>query len=518
MGFCQSRAASDLGAPSREPTGAKPRKWRPRPFRGLARIGTATDEVLLVTKPPQKESELSSGQTVEQRLVLSVFDEMDRVSRLRLYGVIPEDVEQKLVETPAPSLQHFGLSGVLTPGKSRARDPMPLLFAGQHPKLTSLAIAFFSQFGENNFTDLRKLILLRQNFTSAGMLSTAKLLSSCTDLQDLTLTQVSLQSDAFDPTLTPSEVHLPRLRHLRFNGTAVDHVIKLLHWLRVDGSQPLALSIEAFGKQKAWHEPIQRISDVLKVDPYGILGRTTQLQVTMVPHIGSAQPECSLVFAGPEHLLSFLRFAAPDWGKLSTVLRVPMAASHIDDLWIDCSKVGNSDASDARGESLQQLLAVSPKIHRLFTSFTPQLWGALESTCPELTDLHVKLPRLPSDTEDVGLAYAWSLLKGALEKRAAQKFAEISHLHFYSPHYASEDDARLISLHQEWQTQVQQEKLPHVAEVTVHPVVGPDAKGSVPFPAMKLPQIPKMLNAGAEVEKADEEGSSQQATTGPVSS
>ena len=462
----------------------------PRPPDGIARIGTEDVHFSdLATEP-----NTSSGTPAASRPFMSLFDEMSNVTALKLLGGLTPEMEEKLITTPAPALQRLVMYATLAPGKARYREAIPVLFAGQHPNLTSLAMGNFARLGDNNFANLKQLQLSRQLWVPEGMLSLAKMLNSSPDLEELGFTNTGFHTDPTRMGSALPDVYLPRLKRMMFKNIGMGYASTLLGWIRLSTGQPVALRFSACGAgiQGVWHETLDHLQDFFDLNPYGILDHVTKLRITMRSGEMSYQDECSLVLVGPEHSVTLSHYASTYY--LSKVLRKTFNSKPIEELWIESSISQRIPFQKDDSDPDRKLLEMAGKIRKLHLNVTSAslrlLCPMFSSKCPVLQELHIKLPWVTTGLDDVSQEYVTGPLQNALKTRAARGLAPIPHIHLYPPRFAEEERNEATAKELEaWRAQIQTENSTYATKVTIYPPASEDSKSDTPesFPRLDLP-------------------------------
>ena len=126
--------------------------------RGLARVAMFLEhsgQSALAVECPYKFTD-----SVKSDILRNAY----RLRRLRLEGELDPEHMALLTTQDAPLLNALDLHSP----PAQPEDELPTLFNGVHPRLTALALAGYTHYGQNSFTGVKDLHLARQRYASVG--------------------------------------------------------------------------------------------------------------------------------------------------------------------------------------------------------------------------------------------------------------------------------------------------------------------------------------------------------------
>ena len=455
---------------------------------GVAQIGSELVKLLY----PHPDPDLAHVTKFPERPFMSIFDDMSRVTSFKIYGRLTEEMMDKLVGTPAPSLEKFALYPNYAQASSLVSQQLPVLFAGQHPRLTSLTVGCYSLPGDNHFANLRQFHMWRQSLSSEALESLRMILEASPHMEDLMFTWVKFQADPLSIASAISRVQLPDLRKLSFQEIPLSFVVPMMRWFDVSEQQPLSLTVEAADTGLRTREALWHLQELFKLNPYGIPNDFTRLKIEF------GVRECSLVLADATNAVSFRRFSKGDNLILSQLFGRRMA--QLRELWIYSSSP--TMKVDRNMDLIRDLLNTASNVQRIYATVTSillwQFWRFLGRSSPALQELHINLPRVPYTTEDATAAYALGDLTEALKNRAAHGLPPLRRLVFYVRDAGAARPSPLYELHERLREGILRAGLPHVETVTVHALSSTDPEACVKFPKMELPAA----SSGGKVQDA----------------
>ena len=175
--------------------------------------------------------------------ILDILNQMHRLRTLRLVTKLEAEEEALLATKQAPLLESYELHGTLNVGTTTEPSSLPLLFAGVHPLLSSLAFCGFTRYGNNDFALLRRLCMGHQTFRVADdFTALLNFLEGLPQLEDLMFySTLPVDAESLDLNPTKRLVSLPHLRRAIFAVVGISFAGLLLCSIHLPETQPLAV-------------------------------------------------------------------------------------------------------------------------------------------------------------------------------------------------------------------------------------------------------------------------------------
>ena len=179
-----------------------------------------------------------------------------RLRRLKLSGGLTAEHLELLSTQSAPLVESLELH---SPPAQPDAD-LPPLFNGVHPRLTSLALAGYTRYGQNSFADIKHLHMARQTFTSVDDLDRLlDLLSSVPRLEHLILSNSRTTVDISSSQLTTFAHRAIIVPLQRVILTKVDASLASIIISTISAPPEQTLSILLTGRSEAYRSPTSGI-------------------------------------------------------------------------------------------------------------------------------------------------------------------------------------------------------------------------------------------------------------------